>query len=193
MDPARLAAIVAGARAGKQDSYQELLDHYGPRLYGYFYRTTGSHHDAEDLLGEIMLRLVRTLPNYDDRGRFEPWLFRIAANLLRDRIRRSRVRPAAASLEAEDADGGTLGEVLSGNDVPADAGLLRSEQSVRVEAVLARLDEVSRSMVLLRHFAELSFKEIAAIFDCPVGTVLAKVHRALRSMRAMMERDDERG
>lgn len=193
MDPARLAAIVAGARAGRQDSYQELLDHYGPRLYGYFYRTTGSHHDAEDLLGEIMLRLVRTLPNYDDRGRFEPWLFRIAANLLRDRIRRSRVRPATASLEAEDADAGTLGEVLSGNDVPADAGLLRSEQSVRVEAVLARLDEVSRSMVLLRHFAELSFKEIAAIFDCPVGTVLAKVHRALRSMRAMMERDDERG
>ena len=188
MEPDRLRAIVSAARAGSDQAYREILANFGPRLYGFFYRATRSSHDAEDLLGEVMLRLVRRLPDYDEQGRFEPWLFSIAANLVRDRIRRSRVRPSAVSLDAESGGGSALAETLAGADRPVEAGLVRAEIREALDRALQRLEPEARSMVLLRHFGQMSFREIAEIFQCPVGTVLAKVHRALKTRRASLER-----
>jgi RNA polymerase sigma-70 factor (ECF subfamily) len=183
--------VIAGARAGAEKAYEELLAAYGPRLYGYFFRATGSHHDAEDLLGELMLRLVRSLPGYDDRGRFEPWLFSIAANLVRDRIRRVRTSLPATSLEAEGSGGATLAETLGAEQEAVEASLVRDEQSEILADALEKIDERSRQLLLLRHFGQLSFREIAEIFNCPIGTVLARVHRALKALRAAFEQDDE--
>jgi RNA polymerase sigma-70 factor (ECF subfamily) len=191
MDPQRLRATIRAARAGREEAYQEILAAFGPRLYGYFVRATGSRHDAEDLLGEVMLRLVGRLPEYDEKGRFEQWVFRIASNLVRDRIRRAKVRPMTSSLEAESPGGGVLGETIRGRGRPAEAGLRHEEVSQALNEALERLDEPSRQMVLLRHFAEMSFREIAEIFQCPIGTVLAKVHRALKALRTVLEANDE--
>lgn len=191
MHSQQLRAMIAAARSGGEEAYRQLLAGYGPRLYGYFYRATRSHHDAEDLLGEVMLRLVRRLGDYDDRGRFEPWLFCVAANLVRDRIRRARANPTPMSLEAGSDAGMALVESLSGPDVAVDGDVLADEVSKELSSALARLDERSRQMVLLRHFGEMSFKEIAEVFECPVGTVLAKVHRALKSLRVVLEANNE--
>lgn len=186
MDAQQLRAMIRRARAGSDEAYGQFLAAYGPRLYGYFYRATGSAHEAEDLLGDLMLRLLRRLGDYDERGRFEPWLFRIAANLVRDRIRRSRARPPTASLEAEGPTRAGLAETIRGRDRPVEAALAADEARASLDAALRTLDESSRQMVLLRHFAEMSFREIAEVFECPVGTVLAKVHRALKALRAVM-------
>jgi len=178
--------MIASAQAGEPRGYEALLEIYGPRLYGYFFRATGSHHDAEDLLGELTLRLVRRLSSYDDRGRFEPWLFRIAANMVRDRIRRIRANPRPMSLTAEDDSGQTLVEQLPARKFDADAGLVAAEMSAKLQAALEKLDETTRQMILLRHFGEMTFKEIAEVFDCPLGTALARVHRGLRALRGWM-------
>lgn len=188
MDSQQLRAIIASARTGGEEAYRQLLAAYGRRLYGYFFRATRSHHEAEDLLGEVMLRLVRRLGEYQHRGRFEPWLFSIAANLVRDRIRRARARAAPMSLESGGEGEPSLGESLDGGAELADSALLAREASGHLAQALEQLDERSRQMVLLRHFGEMSFKEIAEIFQCPVGTVLAKVHRALKSLRAALEK-----
>ena len=190
MDAQQVRAMIRAARAGSDEAYRQFLAAYGPRLYGYFFRATGSAHDAEDLLGEVMLRLLRRLGEYDERGRFEPWLFSIAANLVRDRIRRARIRPAASSLEGDQDAPGGLGEML-GADQPVDVGLIRAEARAALDEALQTLEEQARQMVLLRHFGEMSFREIAEVFNCPVGTVLAKVHRALKVLRAAMEENDE--
>ena len=193
MDPQQLRALIASAQAGEGEAYRELLAAYGPRLYGYFLRATGSHHDAEDLLGELMLRLVNKLPSYDHRGRFEPWLFRIAANMVRDRIRRRKTKPSPASLSAEGPSGAALAEQIPAGGPRADAGLLAAERSEALDAAMARLDDTTRNMILLRHFGELSFKEIAELFECPLGTALARVHRGLQALRRLMGATDERG
>jgi len=190
MDSRRLRATIASAQAGEARGYEALLEAYGPRLYGYFFRATGNHHDAEDLLGELTLRLVRRLSSYDDRGRFEPWLFRIAANMVRDRIRRIRANPRPVSLTAEDESGRTLAENLPAQKLDADAGLVADEMSTKLQAALEKLDETTRQMILLRHFAEMTFKEIAEVFDCPLGTALARVHRGLRALRGWMGVND---
>ncbi len=173
------------------EAYQRLLAEYGPRLYGFFLRATGSHHEAEDLLGELMLRVVRGSDSYDERGKLESWLFRIGSNLLRDRIRRRKSSPAAMSMELESPSGTSVGESIPDDGPMPDASLRTLELSERVQKALDRLDESSRQMVLLRHFAEMSFKEIAEVFSCPIGTVLAKVHRALKALRQILETEHE--
>lgn len=191
MESQPLRLLLAGARKGDAHAYQQLLSEFGPRLYGYFYRSTASHHDAEDLLSEVMLRLVRNLGEYDERGRFEPWLFRIAANLLRDRIRRTKTSPTAFSLDSPSAQGLSVAETVSDGREGPDAPLEFQDLSETLQRAIGRLDETSRQMLLLRHFAQMSFKEIAEVFDCPIGTVLARVHRAIKSLRQILEDDDE--
>ena len=186
MEPERLRAVIVSAQAGDSGAFRELLDTYGRRLYGYFLRATGSHHDAEDLLGEVMLRLVSRLDKYDDRGRFEPWLFRIAANMVRDRIRRMKSNLNSVSLSAESDSGQSLAEQLSGDDPAVDGEMLAAEASQEVGAALQKLDVMTREMILLRYFGEMSFKELADIFGRPLGTVLARVHRGLRTLRQYM-------
>lgn len=194
MDPQRLGEVIAAAQAGDSRAYRELLDAYGRRLYGYFLRATGRHHEAEDLLGELMLRLVSKLGSYDDRGRFEPWLFRIAANMVRDRIRRMRSSPPPVSLSAEGEPGSVRGDQLLAQTEAVESGLVAEEASADLSEALARLDVTTREMILLRHFGQMSFKEIAEVFECPLGTALARVHRGLRTLRKMMgsRHDDER-
>lgn len=187
MDNEQLRQTIQRAQTGNAEAYEALLDAYSKRLYGYFVRATGRHHDAEDLLSEMMLKLVRTLKKYDHRGRFEPWLFRIAANMVRDRIRRQKARPNAMSLSAEDEDGQTMGQRLPGQQPAVTADLEAAEANLELQAALARLDEQTRQMILLRHFGEMSFKDIAATFGCPLGTALAKVHRGLKQLRDIME------
>jgi RNA polymerase sigma-70 factor (ECF subfamily) len=118
-------------------------------------------------------------------------MFRIASNLLRDRIRRARTNPQAMSLEASGSQGVTLAETLPQPSDGPEKGLSHLDLSARLAWALERLDETSRQMVLLRHFGQMSFKEIAEAFQCPLGTVLAKVHRALKSLRQVLENDDD--
>lgn len=191
MEPERLRAVIVSAQASDSGAYRELLDTYGRRLYGYFLRATGSHHDAEDLLGEVMLKLVSKLDKYDDRGRFEPWLFRIAANMVRDRIRRSRANPAPVSLSVESETGTSRADQLLAETGPTDDGLLAEETSERLQQALLKLDETTRDMILVRHFGQMSYKEIADLFQCPLGTALARVHRGLKALRRMMGADYE--
>jgi RNA polymerase sigma-70 factor, ECF subfamily len=190
MEPRRIPEVIARARRGDARAFEELLEAYGPRLYGFFMRAVGGHHDAEDLLGEMALKLVSRLGAYDDRGRFEPWLFRLAANLVRDRIRRLRTKAPAASLWADGDDGGSLADRLAGDDEPAGQRLADHEESARLAGALARLDELTREMIILRHYGQLSYRQIADICGCPVGTVLARVHRGLKALRGWMGADD---
>ncbi|MCL2701230.1 MAG: sigma-70 family RNA polymerase sigma factor [Phycisphaerae bacterium] len=177
--------MIAQARAGRADGFEQIVSAFGPRLYGFFVRATGNHHEAEDLLGELMVRLVKTIQSYDDRGRFEPWLFRIASNLIRDNIRRRQVRSVVVAMHSSDGESSIEDELPAATEA-VDAPALAAEESRRLWAALDRLDDTTREMVLLRHFSELSFQEIADLFGCPLGTALAKVHRGLRTLREML-------
>jgi len=186
MDQKKLSRIIAQAKAGDTAAYESLMAAYQARLFGYFLRATGRQHDAEDLFGELVLRLVRNIKDYDEQGRFEAWLFRMAANLNRDRIRKLKARPATLSLSNGRDEEKSIGRNLPAAQPDVDAGLLSEELSLELHEALARLDDVTRDMILLRHFGEMSFKEISKEFHCPLGTALARIHRGLKMLRKFM-------
>jgi RNA polymerase sigma-70 factor (ECF subfamily) len=94
------------------------------------------------------------------------------------------------SLSAESESSATLADNLAADGPAVEVGLQAQEASTSLEKALAKLDAGTRDMILLRHFAEMSFREIAEIYDCPLGTVLARVHRGLKALRRLMGEND---
>ncbi len=190
MEDKRPAIIAELLRAGDPEGYRALLDAYGRRLYGYFLRSTANHHDAEDMLGEVTLRVIRRINKYKERGRFEQWLFRIAANMVRDRIRRSRSAPSSVSISAGD-DSPAWADLPDARQHAAGSRLEQAETARRIDRAMEKLDEKTKQMILLRYFGRMSFRELADIFECPMGTALARVHRGLEAMKNLLTDENE--
>lgn len=180
--------LLERARRRDPQALGALLECFSSRLFGLIYRLTGDRGAAEDLLQETFLRVVRVIGEYDHDGRFEAWLFRIAANVARDHARRRRRRGERVSLDAN-LDNQTPRErapaTLPGPAAHAEA----ADGANRLNAALEELSESDREVILLRHFAELSFREIAEIQGTPLGTALARGHRAMERLRDIMGDD----
>ena len=165
---------------------EQQLVAFAPRVYGLLVRITGQTDVAEDLMQEALLRAFRSLDTYRSEGKFRAWIFRIAVNLARDWIRRHPREPATGLDDGSEASAAMPTDTAPGPE----ARLARSEQTRRVEAALVRLPAADREVLLLRYYGDLPFKEIARITGEPLGTVLARSHRALKKLgECLPERD----
>lgn len=180
MDRPELARLLRRAQRREPEALAALVEGYGRRVFGLLYRLTGSREAAEDLLQETFLRMVRTIDTYEHDGRFEAWLFRIAANLARDEARRRGRRGGTVSLEAAGEAG--LLRTDGGSD-SVESRLAGREEERRLQECLGRLPPADREILLLRFFSEMPFREIAELLGVPLGTALARAHRALARLR----------
>lgn len=185
MDEASLGELIRAARRREPAALARLVDAYSPRVFGLLYQLVGSADTAEELLQETFLRLVRMIDRYEHEGRFDSWLFRIAANLARDHARQQRRRRSGLTLDADTEARSDAGPIRAAGRSP-DEWVVLQEDASRLEAALRRLSGPEREILALRHFGELSFKEIAALLRIPLGTALARAHRALGRLRAEM-------
>jgi len=186
-----LASLIRRAQDRDPEAYDCLVERYAPRLFGFTYRLLGSRDEAEDLVQDVFVRVVRTLDGYQHDGRFERWLFRIAANLARDRIRRHTRAPEMTTLDAE-KHGHRIVRRQKGDGRPTnDDGWEGSDEAAsesdRLQAALEQLPEPERQVVLLRHYGQMSFADIADMMETPLGTALARAHRGLAKLRQWME------
>ncbi len=191
LDPSELASVIERAQRCEAEAFDTLVDAYSRRLYGFLYRLTGSREDAEDLVQEVFLRVVRTIGRYRHEGRFEPWIFRIAANLTRDRARRRARTPEITSLgavgEPEDRPGNRWGDTGPRANQPPEGGLELEENVDRLQLALAGLPQAEREVLMFRHYGHMSFAQIAEVMGTPLGTALARAHRGLGKLREWME------
>lgn len=182
--------LIRRAQGLDPGAFDALVDIYAARLYGFMYRFTGGREDAEDLVQELFLRVVRTIPTYEHDNRFDAWLFRVAGNLARDWVRRTRRTPATASLNSGDEIGtnGRQIQPTAGRQSTAgpDHRLRTVEDLDQLQNAMARLSQSEREVILLRHYGQMTFSEIAEMMEIPLGTALAKSHRALAKLREWM-------
>ena len=191
MDTDQIADVVARAQRADPAAFDALVHAYSARLYGYFYRLTGSRHDAEDLLQEVFVRLVRMIGAYKHDGRFDAWLFRVATNLVRDRLRRMKVS-RAAGFDGGGPDGvDALYRQADPRATEPAEGVHQAEQADRLQWAISQLSEAEREVILLRHFSQLSFRQIAEAMETPLGTALARAHRGLARLRELMNDEQE--
>jgi len=183
--------VVERACAMDLDALDRIVERYTPRLFGFFRRLIGSRVEAEDLVQEVFVRVVRKISHYQHRGRFDAWLFRIASNVGHDHLRRvtRSVEFSTGDGNAFDTDVASEGNTdISGAEstTPARQAELADERD-RLQEALGRLPLPERQVILLRHYGCLSFAEIAKHMGTPLSTALARAHRGLARLRTMME------
>ena len=182
-----LAEIIKNCQKGNSEAFAWLLGEYGPRLYSYFYRTTGSPSEAEDMLQDLFVRLLQKIHAYKHQGKFEHWLFRVAGNMARDRNRKLSHKPREVSMQAGLQKSNSPESWLASQKQGPAEQAQHSEQAGMLQNALAQLSEVDRQIIMLRHYSNMSFNEIAQTMQMPIGTVLSKVHRGLKRLKKIME------
>ncbi len=187
-------ALVRKAQEGDRAAFGELYDRYRARLFGYLLKLAHDPALAEDLFQETWMKTLHSIAQFDpNRGGFKPWLYRIATNTLRDRMRHRSVRqgPELDAFSSEGEGERHIDHVASADPDPERQALGRLAKE-DVNTAIQALPDGQRAAVLLRFQQGLTFSEIAASLDSPVGTVKAHVHRAVKALRkALPEWTDE--
>jgi len=166
---------------GDQAAYAALVSRYQRRVTGFLAQMVGDLELARDLTQETFLRVWNALDRFDPRYRFSTWLFRIAHNLGIDQLRRRRV--PTTSLQMESREGREV-EVVVADGAKDPLGHLENRELAReLRTSIEELREEYRELVLLRHFAGLSYQEIADLKGMPLGTVKNKLFRAHTVLR----------
>lgn len=183
--------LIERAQRGEPDAFGDLADLYAPRLFGYLYRLLGQKEEAEDLVQEVFVRVVRTLNRYEHDGRFEAWLFRIATNLARDLIRRRSRGLKGTSFDqlgvGAETSTSSWERLRDSTGENSGAASELSDEVDRLQEAMGRLPDAEREVILMRHYGNMSFQDIADVMGTPLGTALARAHRGLRKLRSWME------
>ncbi len=168
--------LVARARQGDEAAFEQLVRRHQRYVFNVAYRVLGDYAEAEDMTQEAFVRAWRGLPGFKGQAQFTTWLYRIVHNLCLNRLPRLR----RELLQTE-----PLEEVLASPAPSLPDHFEAQEQAAFLRAELARLPEKYRLVLTLRYLQHLSYAEIAAALNVPMGTVKTHIHRA---RRLLMER-----
>lgn len=153
-------------------------------------RMLGDAHRGEDLAQEAFVRLYAKRLEYQPTARFSTYLWRVALNLCYDELRRLK-RRSETSIDAETAsgeDGYSFLDAHPSPEIGPDAEMEQQEQADMVRRALQKLPEHYRSVVVLRHYENLKFREIADVLDIPEGTVKSRMAEGLQILEEILTR-----
>lgn len=172
--------------AGSDAALSALMERHGEKLFHYLIRLLQDETDAADLAQETFVRVYQKRDKFDGRGKFSTWLYSIATNLARDRLR-WRMRHPNVSLEAESEETGhRLADALPADTVEPSVHLEKAEQADAVRKAIAALPEEQRIPLFLAEYDDKSHSEIAAILNCSAKAVENHLYRARQRLRQML-------
>lgn len=166
--------IIMRAQRGDVDSIGQLYDQHQNAVFRYLWARLGQRPLAEDLTGEVFLRMLKALPNYRPTAPFRAWLYRIARNLLVDHYRKHG-QAAQVPLETAEARPTSEADLLTVAE--------HTLTITHLQTALSQIDEVQREVVTLRFLSGLSLQETAAALEKTEAAIKALQHRGLAALR----------
>ena len=175
--------LIRSFQAGDTEAFDVLVTRYKDRIYSSILFFVKDTYLAEDLFQDVFIKIIDTLKKkrYTEEGKFLPWALRIAHNLCVDYFRKVKRTPAIKTSDDQD-----IFEVINVSQEAPDQKLMRGESHDKVRRMLDLLPEEQREIIVLRHYANLSFKEIAEITNCSINTALGRMRYGLINLRKMM-------
>ena len=181
-DEARVRAVLSGDR----DRFELLVERYQTRLVNYLYRMVRNLEEAHDLTQEVFIRVYQALDRYDSQYRFSTWLFRVAQNAAIDVIRKRRIQLVPLTRRADEGSDATVDLELPDGQPTALESLQGRELDASIRAAIDTLPWEYRELILLRHYGELAYEEIAEVKAMPLGTVKNKLFRARQMLKQQL-------
>lgn len=181
--------LMLSYRGGDEAAFEMLYRRHEKPLLNFFYRVVMNAVEAENLCQETFFRIVRAKKKYEATAKFKTWLFQIALNLCRDRLRRMKHR-SHISLNTQASsqyDGDIeLHELISDPSSDLEKHMETEELGALVQGAITSLPEDEHLVVVLKEYQGTKFSEIANIMNCPIGTVKSLNHRAHKKLRKIL-------
>ncbi|MBK8774352.1 MAG: sigma-70 family RNA polymerase sigma factor [Chitinophagaceae bacterium] len=168
---------------GDAEALSALVTRYKDKIYTSIYLLVKDKYLAEDIFQDVFIRVIDTLKGgrYVDEGKFLPWAMRIAHNLCVDHFRKVKRTPTIKTSEDRD-----IFESLNFSEAGADQRMMNNQSHDKVRKMIDMLPEDQREVIILRHYADLSFKEISQLTNCSINTALGRMRYGLINLRKLM-------
>lgn len=170
------------------EAFAQLLGRWEGPIKRLCTRMLGDVHRAEDLTQEAFAKVYSKRKDYQHGGKFSTFLWRVATNLCLDEIRRIK-RRREFSLLPQSEDGSEAWEKVPSGESSPDNTLVAEEQAALVRRMVNQLPEHYRAVVVLRHYENLKFREIAEVLEVPIGTVKSRMSEALTLLNQLLKKN----
>jgi RNA polymerase sigma-70 factor (ECF subfamily) len=174
--------LIRSFQAGNQAALEILVNRYKDKIYASIFFLVKDKHLAEDLFQEVFIKVIDTLRSnrYNEEGKFIQWALRIAHNLCVDYFRKVK------RVKVISSDSHEIFESFTYNNEMADTKITRTQTNNSLQRMLELLPEEQREVIVLRHYADMSFKEIAELTNTSINTALGRMRYGLINLRKMM-------
>lgn len=168
---------------GNNQALEVLVNRHKDKIFTSISILVKDKYLAEDMFQDVFIKIIDTLRKntYNEEGKFLPWALRIAHNLCIDHFRKVKRTPTITT--GDDRD---IFDVINVSSDSADKGIMRTQSHDLVRKMIDQLPDEQKEVIVLRHYADLSFKEIAAMTNCSINTALGRMRYGLLAMRKMM-------
>ena len=168
---------------GDANALTPLVTRYKDKIFTSIYLLVKDRYLAEDLFQDVFIRIIDTLKGgkYTDEGKFLPWAIRIAHNLCVDHFRKVKRNPTIKTSDDRD-----IFDVINFSENGVDDRMMNEQTGDKVRRMIDQLPEDQKEVIVLRHYADLSFKEISDLTGCSINTALGRMRYALLNLRKMM-------
>lgn len=179
--------LITNYLAGDEKSFEVLLNRHKDKIYTSIYLFVKEDSLAQDIFQDVFIKIIDTLRKgrYNHEGKFLQWAMRIAYNMCVDHFRRSKRRTIVQPTETFD-----IFDVLENPEPNMEQSMIMSQTHHKVKRLVDRLPAEQREVVILRHYADMSFKEIASLTRVSINTALGRMRYALINIRKMIEEEN---
>jgi RNA polymerase sigma factor (sigma-70 family) len=170
---------------GEQSCFEEIIHRHKNKVFAYISLYIRDQALAEDIFQDTFLKVIQSVKSgkYYDNGKFLSWVMRIAHNLIIDHFRRTKQMNTVSNDDYES----DIFNSKKFSDVNIEDTIIKRQIHQDVRMLIGELPDDQKEVVILRHYAGLSFKEIAEITDVSINTALGRMRYALINMRKIME------
>ena len=174
---------------GNISSLEILIKRHKDRIYSFIISKVRNPALAEDIFQDAFFKVIKSLQKgkYNEEGKFLPWVMRIAHNLVIDHFRKAKRMPITSNLKSYDDDFFDIFDVISSGDQNSELAIMEEEQHEQLRKIVKELPEEQRQVLVMRHYEELSFKEIAEKTGVSINTCLGRMRYALINLRKILE------
>ena len=168
--------------SGDDKSFEILLNRHKDKIFTSIYLFVKDTEKAQDIFQDVFIKIIDTLRKgkYNHEGKFLQWALRISYNMCVDNFRRSKRRTKISATETFD-----IFDVLECKDENMEKTMIKSQMHTKVRKLVDQLPPEQREVVILRHYADMSFKEISQLTRVSINTALGRMRYALINMRKM--------
>lgn len=179
--------LIERCRQGDRQAFDELVRRYEKQAYNLAYRLTGNYDDASDVVVEAFVRVFQGLHTFRGDSQFRTWLHRVVVNTFLDIRKRSRGRQHLSLEEQIEMNGETFERQIE-DHAPGPQDLVEQEEREQIlQHAIAQLSPERRILIVLYHFENLSYEEIAQMLNLPVGTIKSRLNRARLALREILQ------